>query len=128
VLGVAGIPLGWAYIRRGVSIGVDIDEAGVVVRGPFSSQRVSKDDIIGVGTHRWFVNMVVHFNLRDGRRLGTNLIQGALVTWPGGNTKDILSVLQRELDTRGKEQEPQPLESAHLPGEGSMDQGVSEEP
>lgn len=100
VLGLAGIPLAWWFGTVGGRIGVDIDEAGMVVHGPFRSQRVSRYDIVGVGTHRWFANMVVHLDLRDGRRLGTNLIQGALVTWQDGKTKDILSVLQHELDAR----------------------------
>jgi hypothetical protein len=43
--------------------------------------------------------MVVHFDLGDGRRLGTNLIQDAVVSWEGGRTRDILSVLRGELGT-----------------------------
>ncbi len=41
--------------------------------------------------------MVVHFDLSDGSRLGTDLIQGAWVTWESGKTKDILAVLKEEL-------------------------------
>jgi hypothetical protein len=104
-----------------------MDDAAVVVRGPFSSHRVPKRDIVGVGIHRWAVNMVVHLDLRDGRRLETNLIQGALVTWRGGRTKDILSVLQRDLNAHGKETAPDALGSVHLAGSGSTDRGVPDE-
>jgi hypothetical protein len=71
--------------------------------------------------------MVIHFDLRDDRRLETNLIQGALVTWRGGKTKDILSVLQRELDTCEKEAEPQSLGSPHLGGASARGEGASQE-
>jgi hypothetical protein len=99
VFGLVCIGLAWWFGTAGGRIGMDIDEAGVVVRGPFSSKRISRTEIVRVGTHKWFVNTVVHLDLRDGRRLGTNLIQGALVTWRGGETRDILAVLQRELAT-----------------------------
>jgi xanthosine utilization system XapX-like protein len=103
IVGVAGIPLAWLYIRRGTRIGVEVTNDGIVVYGPLSTQRVSTADVLNVGTHRWFMNQVVHLDLRDGRRVETNLIQGVLVTWHGGKTKDILSVLQRELDHQGLE-------------------------
>jgi hypothetical protein len=56
-----------------------------------------KDDIVAIGTSRWFVNLVVYFELKDGRRLGTNLIQGARVRFPEGATKDAVAVLERDL-------------------------------
>ena len=97
LVGLVGLVGGVAYVWRGVRIGVDIDDDGVIVRGPFTSERLSKDDIAAVGTHTWFANVVVNFDLKDGRRLGTNLIQGARTTSPDGTTKDVMSVLQREL-------------------------------
>jgi hypothetical protein len=103
IVGVAALPLAWLYVRRGTRIGVEVTNDGIVVYGTFSTQRVSTADVLNVGTHRWFMNQVVHLDLRDGRRVETNLIQGALVTWHGGKTKDILSVLQRELDHQGLE-------------------------
>jgi hypothetical protein len=98
IVGVVCIPLAWVYIRRGRRIGVEVGRGGAVVYGPFSTQWVSRDDVLDVGTHRWFMNTVIHLDLRDGRRVETNLIQGALVTWPDGKTTDIRSVLKRELN------------------------------
>lgn len=54
------------------------------------------------------LNKIVDITLVDGRTLNTNLIQGAPVIWTGGKTKDILSVLQTELDARGAGPSVQP--------------------
>jgi hypothetical protein len=100
VVGIAAIPLAWAYIWRGVRIGVEVCDGYIVIYGPFRTQRVSRVDVLRISTHSWFMNTVVHLDLQDGRRIETNLIQGALVTWHGGKTRDILSVLRRELGAR----------------------------
>lgn len=94
--GVGAVLIGIGLIWWGRRIGVDVEGSNVVVRGPLQT-RVSKDDIVSVGTRRWFANHVVYLELRDGRRLDTNLIQGARVTWAGGQTSDILMVLATEL-------------------------------
>lgn len=99
LVGVGLILLVWPYTRWGLRIGVDIADSEIVVHGPYKSQHLIRDDIVDMGTYRWFANKIVYFDLQDGRRLRTNLIQGALVTWQGGRTKDILSVLRQELDT-----------------------------
>jgi hypothetical protein len=111
VFGLICLPLAWWFGTLGGRIGVDIGAADVVVRGPFGSERLTRAEIVDVGVHRWFLNMVVHFDLSDGRRLGTNLIQGVMVNWEGGTTKDILSVLGHELDAyspRTKSRRAQP--------------------
>jgi hypothetical protein len=100
IFGLICIPLAWWFGTIGGRIGVDINEADILVRGLFGSERLSRADIVGVGTHRWFLNFVVHFDLRHGRRLSTNLIQSARVSWKDGRTNDILSVLQGEIGIR----------------------------
>lgn len=99
LVGIGFLLIVWPYTRWGLRIGVDVADGEIIVRGPYKSQRLFRDDIMDMGTYRWFANKVVYFDLRDGRRLRTNLIQGALVTWQGGGTKDILSVLRHELGT-----------------------------
>jgi hypothetical protein len=89
------------FTKRGRRLGVEVGEEGIVVYGPFSTQRVAWDDVVGLDTHRWSINEIVDLRLADGRTLNTNLIQGAPVTWQGGKTKDILSVLQVELNSQG---------------------------
>jgi hypothetical protein len=79
-------------------MGLKVDKDNIYVYGPFSSGRVAWRDVSGLATHRWSVNQIVDLKLVDGRTLNTNLIQGASVDWQGGKTKDILSVLQAELD------------------------------
>jgi Bacterial PH domain len=90
------------FIKRGMRLGVEVGEEGIVVYGPFSTQRVAWDDVVGLDTHRWSINKIVDLKLRDGHTVNTNLIQGALVTWQGGKTKDILSVLQAEFEGEGR--------------------------
>jgi hypothetical protein len=87
--------------RNTARMGLKVDKDDIYVYGPFSSKRVAWKDVSGLATHRWSVNQIVDLKLMDGRTLNTNLIQGASVDWQGGETKDILSVLQAELDARG---------------------------
>jgi hypothetical protein len=103
--GAAGILIGLSFVWWGRRIGVDIDGSTVTVRSPMQV-RVSRDDILGVGTRRWFANRVIYVELRDGRRLDTSLIQGASVTWAGGETHDILAVLAEELQLPSKTTQP----------------------
>lgn len=87
-------------IRNALRLGIATDEGGVVVYGPISAQRVTWGEIAGLDTHRWSINQIVDLQLVDGRKLNTNLIQGASVTWHGGKTSDILDVLGKELNCR----------------------------
>jgi len=82
-------------------VGIEVGQDGIVVYGPFMTRRVRWSKVAGLATHRWSINQVVDVKLSDGRTLNTNLIQGAPVIWNGGRTKDILSVLQAEFDSRG---------------------------
>lgn len=87
--------------RNTARMGLEVDRDNIHVYGPFSSERVAWRDVSGLATHRWSVNQIVDLKLADGRTLNTNLIQGASVDWQGGETKEILSVLQAELDAHG---------------------------
>jgi hypothetical protein len=78
-------------------MGVEVRQNDIVVFGPFGTKHVPRDEVAGLGTHRWSINTIVDLKLVDGRTLNTNLIQGASVVWNGGKTVDILSVLQAEL-------------------------------
>ncbi len=98
---VVGIVLLSWLARNAARAGVAMDPSGVRVYGPFRSERVDWDDIVGLDTHRWSINHVVDLRLADGRTLNTNLIQGASVDWDGGETTDILSILRVELRSRG---------------------------
>jgi hypothetical protein len=98
--GVGVLILVW-LARNAARMGLKVDRDDVQVCGPFSSERVAWSDVSGLDTHRWSINQIVDLKLMDGRTLNTNLIQGASVDWQGGETKDILSVLQAELDAHG---------------------------
>lgn len=82
-------------------IGIEAGNDGIVVYGPFSTRHVAWDEVAGLDTHRWSISKVVDLKLIDGRTVETNLLQGRTVTWRGGKTRDILSVLQSELDSQG---------------------------
>jgi hypothetical protein len=78
---LAGLAFAFWLIRRGTHVGLEVGTKGIEVYGPFRTQHVSWDQVAGLGTYRWFANKVVELDLSDGRKLETNLIQGALVTW-----------------------------------------------
>jgi hypothetical protein len=97
IFGAMAIPIAVIYTRRGLRLGIRLNESEVVVYAPFRTLHVQRADVAGVGLHKWFANWVVHIELRDGRRIETNLIEGALVTWKDGKTKHILVALEHEL-------------------------------
>jgi hypothetical protein len=86
--------------RNLIRLGIEVGDDGITVYG-LRRQQVTWDQVAGLDTHRWSINTIVDVRLTDGRALNTNLIQGAPITWHGGKTKDIVSVLQAELDSRG---------------------------
>jgi len=101
IAAVAGIVLCWWMARRAGRTGLEVDETGIVRLGAFQTQHVTWDEIVGLSTTRVFASVLVYLNLADGRRLQTGLVQGPTVVWQRGETKDIVSVLQHELDVRG---------------------------
>jgi hypothetical protein len=87
--------------RNAGRMGLEVDPNGIHVHGPFKSEHVAWDNVVGLDTHRWSINEIIDVRLADGRTLNTSLVQGIPVSWHGGKTNDILSVLQTELRSRG---------------------------
>jgi hypothetical protein len=126
VIAIAGVVLvAWITWRAG-RIGVETRLDEIIRYGAFRTQRVPWDEVVGLATKRIFTSTLIFLELDGGRRLQTGLVQGVTVIWRGGETNDILSVLQRDLDARGKQAARDSLGSAHLAGESPTDQGVSE--
>lgn len=90
-------------LRRSARLGIDIVEDGIVAYGAFWSKHVPWDEIAGFDTQRWVINQEVGVKLANGERVRTSLLQGRVVAWHGGKTRDILSILQTELDSHASE-------------------------
>jgi hypothetical protein len=82
-------------------MGIEVSQNGVVVYGSFLTYRVAWRDVAGFASHRVSFSQIVDLKLADGRTIKTSLVQGVSVTWQEGKTRDILSVLQSELSSRG---------------------------
>ena len=127
VIAIAGVVLvAWITWRAG-RIGVETRLDEIIRYGAFRTQRVPWDEVVGLATKRIFTSTLIFLELDGGRRLQTGLVQGVTVIWRGGETNDILSVLQRDLDAHGKETAPEALGSVHLAGSGWTDRGVPDE-
>jgi len=73
-------------------VGLTIANDGVVVCHGLWSRSIAWEEIAGFDTRPWFLNQEVGIQLKDCRRL-TPLLQGRVVTWRDGATRDIMSVL-----------------------------------
>jgi hypothetical protein len=82
-------------------LGVETGNEGVVVYSPYRTLRLKWSDVAGFETRRWAFNQEIGIRLKDGERIRTSLVQGRVVRWKEGKTKDIMSVLRAELTERG---------------------------
>ena len=83
---------------RGLRLGVEIVADHVNVHGAYFTRRIPKVDIAGITTRRVFASTMVYLVLRNGRTVWLGLAQGVSVDSEGSRTKDIVGVLERELD------------------------------
>lgn len=89
----------WLFVRI-THQGVETTPATLIIRNALKTSTVGWSDIRAFDTRKWFVNHEVMVVLTNGQRIHTALVQQRVVVWKGGQTKDILSVLQNELDLR----------------------------
>jgi hypothetical protein len=95
-----GAVLWWATWRAG-RLGLEVSATGIVRLGAFRTQRFAWDEVAGISTARVLASIQVFLDLTDGRRVLAGFGQGRTVVWQHGKTKDIVSVLQHEIDVRG---------------------------
>jgi hypothetical protein len=77
---------------------MEVSPSDIVVCHSFRMDRLRWDDVDRLEVHRRGANKEVDLMLTSGRMVHSTLLQGRAVTWQDGKTKDILSVLQAELD------------------------------
>jgi hypothetical protein len=94
---VAGFLILLWLIGRVRRLGIEIVGDGVIAYGTFWSRRIKWDEIDDLELFRWGINQEIKLRLTDGNIVRTNLLQGRVVSWPGGKTKDIFTLLQTEL-------------------------------
>jgi hypothetical protein len=109
---VALVPRGPAAIHVGAAIalvvllwlgrniyrlGINLTDDGITVYGAVRTRHVAWREVVAVETHRWMGGEIADLALSNGRRVNTNLIQGAPVSWAAGEaageTTDIVSEL-----------------------------------
>jgi hypothetical protein len=101
----AGCVLGALWLTGRVKrLGVLVTSENITVYNTYYTRRIAWVDVGGFDTRRWVLNREVGIQLRDGSRIHTSLLQGRFVTWSGGKTRDIISVLQADLDSRADTQ------------------------
>lgn len=86
--------------RQVKRLGVKTTDDGMIVYHPYGTSRLAWTDIVGFDTRRWVINQEVGIRLKNGSRVRTSLVQGRVVTWQGGKTRNILSVLEAEMNSR----------------------------
>lgn len=96
--GACTVGIAW-LLRRSARLGIGIVDDGIVAYGAFWSKHVQWGEVAGFDTQRWVINQEVGVKLANGERVRTTLLQGRVVAWHGGKTRDILSILQTELDS-----------------------------
>jgi len=97
---IAVITMLW-ITRNAARMGIRVGQDEIVVYGSFRTYHVAWRDVAGFATHRVSFSQIVDLKLADGHTIKTSLVQGVPVTWGGGKTEDILSVLLTELRSRG---------------------------
>jgi hypothetical protein len=101
VLGVWIIVISvWANVF-GVKVGVYEHDDGITLRSFFGSTSYGWEDLDRFEHQHRGTHDIVYARLTDGsRRRMTNLLQGQRVFWDGGETRDIVSVLNERLAER----------------------------
>ncbi len=97
--------------------GLTIGNRGVVVCHGLWSRSIDWGQIDSFDTRRWGFNQEVGIQLKDGRRALTSLLQGRVVTWRDGATRDIMSILaaaQRDWQQKRSVQAPTPAKLSSL--------------
>jgi hypothetical protein len=82
----------WSFRLPG-RMGVTVRSEGIVVGHILWSRFIPWENVEQFDTRRWGFNHEVGIRLPDGQRAITSLLQGRVVAWDGGKTRDILSVL-----------------------------------
>jgi RHS repeat-associated protein len=96
---IALIAMLW-IMRNAARMGIRVGEDEIVVYGSFRTHYVAWRDVAGFTTHRVSSSHIVDLKLTDGHTIKTSLVQGVPVTWRGGRTEDVLSVLEAEVGSR----------------------------
>jgi len=94
------IGLSWFFFVQITRQGVEVTPTALIIRNAFSTSTIKWFDIECFNTRQWFVNHEVMVVLTSGQRIRTVLIQGRVVAWKGGKTRDILSILRAVLTER----------------------------
>lgn len=84
-------------IRRIKLIGVKTSDDCLIVYNVYATRQLRWVDIDRFDTRRWGINHEVGIWLKSGNRIRTSLVQGRVVRWQRGKTRDIMSVLQEEM-------------------------------
>jgi len=97
---IIGLVLWIAFIAvvglRSARVGVYVSETHLRLRGTFRTADVPWDEVRGFHTAPWRNDVGVFVDLADGTELRLPaILQGRRVSWPGGSTRDVLSVLER---------------------------------
>lgn len=102
-VGTAVCVLGVLWLtKRARQLGIEVTHNGIVVHNTYVTSRLTWAEIAGFDTRRWMVNREVGIRLKEGRRVRTSLLQGRVVTWKGGKTRDIISVLEADLEATNR--------------------------
>lgn len=80
-------------------IGVEVSRDGLVVRRALETRTLKWQDVGRIEVHPRGISQEVDLMLRNGEMLHTTLLQGRVVIWKGGKTKDILSLLSSDLES-----------------------------
>lgn len=86
----------WCLWRARI-LGVEVTDSGYVVHGTLTSKKIGWSEISSIYPQRSGLNRSIRIQVNNGECFRTSLLQGRVVTWEGGRTKDILSILRSEL-------------------------------
>jgi hypothetical protein len=87
----------WANVLAATA-GVHEEESGILLRSLVNTSRYEWNQLTGFCDARKGTHDYVYAELADGsRRRLTNVLQGQRVVWDGGETRDIVGVLNERL-------------------------------
>ncbi|HEY7892559.1 MAG TPA: hypothetical protein VIC05_10160 [Solirubrobacteraceae bacterium] len=94
VLAVAVIVVTGRLVRR---FGVGISEFGVEVSGSSVRRTIPWTDVVAFRAQPWGPYASIQVELRSGKLIRTPMMQGRKMSWDGGHTRDILTLLDSHL-------------------------------
>ncbi len=97
---IVGLVLWAAFVAvvglRSARVGVQVSDAHLRLRGTFRTADVPWGEVRRFHAAPWRNDVGVFVDVADGTELRLPaILQGRRVSWPGGSTRDVLSVLER---------------------------------